>query len=76
MHCYSYLRFGIHKFPGTFLSFEKFSNRFLTAAGLAEIGELKKDNADIPKKYNSQVIFSNSKIVFLFNYFCHVVNLQ
>ena len=48
MYCYSYLRFGIHKFPGTFLSFEKFSNRFLTAAGLAEIGELKKDNADIP----------------------------
>ena len=69
----SNLRFGIHKFPGIFFSFEKLSSRFLEDAGMATVGELNEDSADIPKIYNSQVIFAKLNVIFFLSYYlCHV----
>ena len=62
----SNLRFGIHKFPGIFFSFEKLSSRFLEDAGMATVGELNEDSADIPKIYNSQVIFAKLNVIFFY----------
>ena len=59
----SNLRLGIHKFPGIFLSFEKLSSKFLAAAGLAKIGDLKTNNADITKKHNIFVSFGNIQCI-------------